>query len=274
MIGWINQILGVHCYISRIVAPTKLSSDLASGAIVGFDFGMSETSPPSTEEKQDLWAYVAPFVLFMLGLAAVSVVQSIGGDDAPLLIAEPAYWIYPLQSLACAVALVIWWKRYEFGSQKPLPLAVLVGVGVFVLWVSPQMILGFEPRLDGFDPSVFEESPALFWGTMAARFFRLVIVVPLVEEIFWRGFLQRYLISEAFTKVPFGKYTALSFWGVTVAFALAHWGPDFIPALVTGAAFGWVAVRTKSLVACVVAHAVTNLLLGIYIVATGQWGFW
>ncbi len=219
-------------------------------------------------------AYTVPFIIFMIGLAAVSGVHMLVPDAKTLLLAEPAYWIYPLQSLACAAALLFYWRTYSFGSQRSLPLAVGVGVLVLVLWIAPELFLGFDKRLDGFDPTAFEESPLLYWGTVIARFFRLVIVVPLIEEIFWRGFLQRYLIKENFTSVPFGQYTHFSFWGVAVAFASVHWGPDVVPALITGVFFGWIAIRTKSLLACVVAHAVTNLLLGIYIMATQQWGYW
>jgi CAAX prenyl protease-like protein len=225
--------------------------------------------------RNPLLAQVLPFGLFMLGLAAVQFVQwQFGGDGAPLFLREPMYWIYPLQTLACGAALVWFWKAYAFGSAKPLTLAVPIGLVVFVVWVSPQLIFGQPPRRDGFDPEVFADDRALYLGTLAARFLRLVVVVPLVEEIFWRGFLQRYLINEDFTKIPFGTYTPFSFWFVTAAFASVHWGPDFIPALITGAIYGFIAIRTKSLLACVVAHAVTNLALGIYVLATKQWGFW
>lgn len=232
------------------------------------------TPPVSPEDRRALYAYIGPFAIFMLGLAAVSVVQSFAGDSEALFLSEPKYWIYPLQSIACGIALIYWWKNYDFGAQRGFLFGTVIGVLVLALWISPQWLLGFDPRLDGFDPTLFEEDPGMYWGTVLARFFRLVIIVPIVEEVFWRGFLMRYLIRENFTSVPFGQYTHLSFWGVTVAFALAHWGPDFIAALITGALFGWVAIRTKSLTATILAHAVTNLLLGLYIMRTAQWGFW
>lgn len=210
----------------------------------------------------------------MLGLALVPAVQNAAGAPGTLLLAKPAYWIYPLQSLACAIAVIIFWKNYEFGSWRPIPLAVGVGLGVFALWVSPQAIFHQPPRLEGFDPSAFAAQPAAYAAVVATRFLRLVLVVPLVEEIFWRGFLQRYLIDERFTTVPFGKYTPLSFWGVAVMFMLVHAMADWPAALVTGAIYGWLAIRTKSLLACVVAHATTNLALGLYIMVTRQWGFW
>jgi CAAX prenyl protease-like protein len=229
---------------------------------------------PPADDRKALLAYVSPFAIFMLGLALVQGVQWLAGKSDALLLAKPEYWIYPLQTLACAVALIVFWKAYDFGSQRPLPLALVAGLVVFVIWVSPQLLFGRPARLDGFDPSVFAAHPSLYWSTVTARFMRLVIVVPLLEEIFWRGFLQRYLIDEHFTRVPFGKYTHLSFWGVVIGFTLIHSMPDWPAAILTGTIYGWIAVRTKSLVACVVAHAVTNLALGCYIMATRQWGFW
>lgn len=228
----------------------------------------------STPEQRPFHAHVAPFILFMLGLALVQAVQWLGKDSPALLLAEPAYWVYPLQTLACAIALLIYWKDYDFGPRKPLPLAIGIGLIVFAIWISPQAVFGEPARVEGFDPTPFANQPALYWGTIAARMLRLVIVVPLVEEIFWRGFLQRYLVDERFTSVPFGKYTHLSFWGVAVAFMLVHNTADWPAALLTGAIYGWIAVKTKSLLACVIAHATTNLALGIYILKTGQWGFW
>jgi CAAX prenyl protease-like protein len=146
--------------------------------------------------------------------------------------------------------------------------------------VSPQLLFGQPPRTDGYNPTLLDYNPALYWCSVSARFLRLVVVVPLIEEIFWRGFLQRYLIDERFTTVPIGKYTAFSFWCVVFAFASVHWGPNWMPgqdfwlAVPTGAIYGWLLIRTKSLFAPIVAHAVTNLALGLYIMKTGQWGFW
>ncbi len=101
-----------------------------------------------------------------------------------------------------------------------------------------------------------------------------MVVVPLLEEIFWRGFLLRYLVRDDFAKVQLGTFTPWSFGLVTLLFGCAHWGPDFGPAIITGALYNGVAYYTRSLSCCVFAHALTNMLLGAYIIKTGQWGFW
>jgi CAAX prenyl protease-like protein len=95
-----------------------------------------------------------------------------------------------------------------------------------------------------------------------------------VEEIFWRGFLLRYLVSERFSAVAIGTFSWLSFTVVTLAFGLAHSPADWVAALICGALYNVVAYRTRSLTSCVITHATTNLLLGLWIMQTRQWGFW
>jgi CAAX prenyl protease-like protein len=234
---------------------------------------MTDTRPDL--DSRALWAYVLPFGVFMGGLALISLVQSFApAENAPLWLAEPKYWIFPLQTVLCSALLVWFWKTYEWGAKWHVITAVLTGLVVLALWISPQWLLGAEERTDGFNPGLFAGSAALYWGTLILRFIRLVVIVPLLEEIFWRGFLLRYLIKEDFTKVSFGTFSWFSFGVVTVMFGLAHFGPDFIPSLLTGAIYNLLAVKTRSLACCVLAHAVTNLGLGLYIMQTGQWGFW
>lgn len=188
--------------------------------------------------------------------------------------AAPEFWVYPLQTFLCAALLIYFWREYDFHPLGRPIFTILLALFVFVLWVSPQQFLGFPPRLLGFDPDLLAGRPSLYWSTVLLRFVRLVVVVPLVEEIFWRGFLLRFLIAEPFEKVPFGSFTWFSFAVVTVAFCFSHSMPDWPAALLTGALYNVVAYRTRSLTSCILAHAVTNLALGLWIVATKQWGFW
>jgi CAAX prenyl protease-like protein len=228
---------------------------------------------PIHDSRRALLAYVLPFALFMAGLAAVSALKALGVTGFAGLTLDPMYWVYPLQTAACAAALLWFWRSYDFSGGTPaaLLLGIVVGLVVLALWVSPQELLHQPHRTEGFDPGVV---PSLTPWMLAARFARLVLVVPLVEEIFWRGFLLRYLMREDFTALPFGSCSRVSFAITAGAFALVHQWGDFFPALATGILLNVLAVRTRSLGACVVAHATANLGLGIYICATRQWGFW
>jgi len=227
-----------------------------------------------------------PFVVFLAFIAAAQVLEGVLGSDSK-------YWLYPLQTLVCAGLLVFYWKSYAWG-RVTFGLPIVAGLVVFGLWVAPQELLRwipsfreflegvapkalpyFEPRVkEGFDPYGTSDQQWIVVFTIIARCMRLMVVVPLVEEIFWRGFLQRYLVKESFSEVSVGAFSWLSFFGVAVAFMLVHDMADWPAAFITGVIFGVVVVRTKSVFAAVLAHAVANVALGTYILTTQQWGFW
>ncbi len=148
-----------------------------------------------------------------------------------------------------------------------------MGICVFALWIAPQAFLGLPPRTSGFNPQVLPR-PALYWFEVILRFGRLVLVVPFIEEIFWRSFLLRFLIDDNFDRVRFGTFSWLSFTIVTLGFGLSHSPADWAAAVLAGALYNAVAYRTKSLSSCIFAHALTNLLLGLWIMQTKEWGFW
>jgi CAAX prenyl protease-like protein len=219
-------------------------------------------------------AYFGPFLAF-LGLIALGefVKKIFDGQAVAWPLSTPMYWVMPLQTIVCGVMLWRWWTHYEMRlPQRPL-FTIFIGLLVLGLWIAPQELLHAERRMDGFDPGFFGQG-ASWWVNVVVRFLRLVIVVPLVEEIFWRGYLLRYLVNEDFTKVPFGKFTWLSFAVVTLGFTFEHSQADWPAAALAGVLYNLVAYRTRSLAACVLAHAVTNFALGLYVLRTGQWGFW
>ena len=98
------------------------------------------------------------------------------------------------------------------------------------------------------------------------------MVVPVIEELFWRSFLIRWIIDNDFLRVPIGKVTPLAAAVTSVLFALAH--PEWLPALLTGALWAWLSGGRKSLSACAISHATANLALGVYVITTHDWKFW
>ena len=207
-------------------------------------------------------------------LAFLAINSAVKSDALSLWRSAPEFWIYPLQTFVCAGLLLYFWRRYSIRRPRLVGLTLAVAVLVFALWISPQQWFHLTPRTMGFNPDVFATRPSLYWPTVAMRFLRLVVVVPFVEEIFWRGFLLRYVVNERFEDVEIGTFSWPSFAVVTVAFALAHSMADWPAALITSALYNFVAYRSRSLGSCILAHAVTNLLLGLWIMATRQWGFW
>jgi CAAX prenyl protease-like protein len=102
------------------------------------------------------------------------------------------------------------------------------------------------------------------------------VTVPLVEELCWRGFVMRALADpdRPFPETPFGTHRWKSYFVVTALVTVAHRPEDWIGAWIFGSLVYAVAVRTRSMAACVLAHAVANGFLGIVVVATRQWGYW
>jgi CAAX prenyl protease-like protein len=221
--------------------------------------------------RRKLLAYALPMALFLALLSCNSVLKGLGQS---FWLSSAEYWIYPLQTILCGIVVIWFWRDYQMAPPARLGLGLCVGMLVFILWIAPQGFLGFSPRLEGFNPDQFATQPVGYWATVALRFLRLVVVVPLVEEIFWRGFLLRFLVDEDFERVAFGAFSWLSFIVVALIFALSHTRADWPAAAITGMLYNIVAYRTRSLSTCVLTHATTNLLLGLWIMKTGQWGFW
>jgi CAAX prenyl protease-like protein len=99
------------------------------------------------------------------------------------------------------------------------------------------------------------------------------LLVPIVEELFWRAWMMRRLISPHFERVPLGAYAAGSFWITAALFASEH-GVYWDVGLAAGAAYNWWMVRTRSVADCIFAHGVTNGCLAAYVLVTGQWQYW
>ena len=128
-----------------------------------------------------LVAFVLPMAAFLVLLALGGALRKIGGA---FWLDFPEYWIYPAQTIVCGALLIWFWREYEFRAPRRIVFAAAVALLVFAFWIAPQAFLGFPPRLVGFDPEVFSGQPAAYWATIVFRFLRLVVVVPLVEEIF------------------------------------------------------------------------------------------
>ncbi len=243
------------------------------------------------------YAYVVPLATFMVLNFVLMILAESGlewkHDFAPWWRHWPEHWFYPLQTLICGGLLIYCWDQYKFDLKwdKRVFVGIIMGAIGIGFWILPTHLyttlgyteesvgwlkyLGMAPRDEGFDPHVFN-SPWAIWITTIFRFLRAVVVVAFVEEIFWRGFMMRFLLDPDgdYWKIPFGKFSWLTFAVVTAAFAFIHQPVDYAGALVYGSLTYLVAVRTKSLAACIAMHATANLLMGIYALQFAKYGLW
>ena len=171
----------------------------------------------SSLKRDRTQSHVAPFVVFMGLLFLFSLIDDpfLGFAwkhvDAPWWRHYPEQWFYPLQALITFALLWYCRRQYEITwDLKKILLGVFAGLIGIGIWISPSIVydgftnkdhipewmelLGVVDRSEGFDPSVFESSVG-YWSSLLLRLFRAVVVVSLIEEIFWRGFLMRFLLK-------------------------------------------------------------------------------
>jgi len=211
---------------------------------------------------------VAPFAAFviLLGLSGPAGIGPAVAYPARVIAATLVWWW-------CARRLVSWRLSRPWTS-------VLAGVAVFGVWIAPDLIWPGYRGFWLFSNSILGEARSGasegLRGDVLFLVFRTAgsaLLVPLVEELFWRGWLMRWLIAPRFQEIPLGAYTARAFWFTALLFASEH-GPYWDVGLAAGVIYNAWMVRTRSLADCILAHAVTNAGLAAYVLLAGRWEYW
>lgn len=237
---------------------------------------MSETSADHGPSRPWLTCLL-PFAVFMLG-GLFEPGPAGGGLAAALGIPYAAYpVVYALKILATVVATAACWPDIVRWVGRPTWWPPLVGLALVVPWVvlaTLQRDAGWAGALgtrSGFNPfAAFPAGSPWAWAFLAVRAAGLVAVVPIVEELFLRGFLMRYAVKEEFWSVPFGLLAPMAVAACSLYAVATHPGEAV-------AALGWfgivsgIAAATRRPIDCILAHAATNLALGAYVLATGAW---
>lgn len=202
--------------------------------------------------------YVAPFAVFAL-----------------LTVVEPGHgflpWLYPLKTITVGGVILLFARDFPPLQPRSTLLALGVGLVVFVVWVLPEGLYPTLTTSPGIDPFEHLSGPAV-WTWIAFRVLGATVVVAVMEEVFWRGFLLRWIVHQDFRRVAMGTFTWPSFLITSALFAVEH--ERWLVGLAAGVAYNLLVYRTRSLYACIVAHGVTNLALALYVLYTGHWSFW
>jgi CAAX prenyl protease-like protein len=220
-----------------------------------------------TSHRRATLAYAAPFIAYV-SLMAIERAASL-----------PAQFAYPVRLVVVTAVLLLFSRPYLSLHPSRPAASVALGVAVFLIWIAPDLLFGyrhfrlFENPITGTArtsiPAALQHNPAFLAVRMAGSF----MLVPIVEELFWRGWMMRWLIDPEFERVKFGTYAPLAFWAVAALFASEH-GPYWEVGLAAGVLYNWWAVRTRNLADCILAHAVTNAILSAYVLVVGQWQYW
>jgi CAAX prenyl protease-like protein len=209
------------------------------------------------------YARVAPFVIFVAPLA----IQGQLGEAS-------LYWIYLLRTLAGAWLI---WEMRPFVPELRWVFsweAVVAGIVLFVMWVA------IDPYYTPSKPSGPDWNPTAFFGAgsavsltfMVARVAGMSLVVPPLEEVFWRSFLYRWFVRTDFQNMPLNRFHPTSFIVTSALFGVEH-GNRWLAGILFGFGMQWLVLRKNRIGDAITAHAITNFLLGVYVWRTGAWQF-
>ena len=195
-----------------------------------------------------LLIHIIPFLLYLI---------------IPFLVKD-IFWSYIFKIVLVGCFVVFFWKNYKIRWKTNYNFPVFTGIVIFVVWVGLE---GLYPLLGAntqFIPSNSYE--------VIAKLVGMILLAPVIEELFVRNFLYRLLIDQNFEKVKHGTFSWSAFVITSLFFGFAH--SRWLVGLITGVLLNLVYLRNKSIGSCVVAHYVANLLLAIFVVSTGAWQLW
>ena len=210
-----------------------------------------------------------PFALYIAFLVLAPLVQKIlpGWDSR---------WFYAVQIGAVMVALAVFSRSYVelFAGvavrARDWALAISVGVVVFIAWINLDLPWATLGETQGFAPT--RGDGTLNWALVAVRIFGAAAVVPIMEELFWRSFILRWIDRSDFLRLAPAMVSLRALLISSLLFGVEH--DLWFAGLLAGLAYAWLYVRSGSLWPPIAAHALTNLLLGLWVVQTNHWKFW
>jgi CAAX prenyl protease-like protein len=233
---------------------------------VPVEFGVTA---PALAARPTALPWVAPFAVFMVWLAV----------GPSLQIPQP--WESVARVSVPALVLLTVSRDLVFGLRvRRVGLSVLLGLAVFLLWIAPdQLVPGwrshwlFQNRLTGTVTTSIPPTELADPLVATLRVVRAALLVPILEELFWRGWLPRWIANTAWAQVPLGTYTPFAFLATAALFAVEH-GPYWEVGLLCGVIYNAWMWKTRSLGDLVLTHAVTNAALSAFVLVTGQYGYW
>jgi exosortase E/protease (VPEID-CTERM system) len=179
--------------------------------------------------------------------------------------------LYPIRMIAVAGVLCSMRASYPLQGWRFSLVPVAIGAVAFAVWMFLAPGAGPAKDVDLLDPGQLGEPWTTLW--LLFRVVGATVTVPIAEELFFRGFVVRRLIDAHADSVPVGRLTWLAFVVSSVAFGALH-GDAWFAATVVGMLFAGALAWRRSLADAVIAHATTNALLSVFVIATGSWSQW
>ena len=230
--------------------------------------GLAASRPAAPLVNRATAARVLPFFTYMLFIGIAELLVRLGWSAAELR------WLYAVKVGAVVLVLAYFWRDYDELRSARLPMRVVIaavgmGVAVLALWISLSADWMSIGTAAGFDPTT---GGRIDWPLVAVRIAGAALVVPVMEELFWRSFLLRWIDASDFRTVEPSQVSAKSVIITSVLFGFEH--NLWLAGIVAGIAYIALFMRHRTIWSPILAHAVTNGLLGAWVVYTGSWSYW
>ena len=206
---------------------------------------------------------IVPYVVF----AALTLTQGWFGDTG-------AYWVYAIKTLIGALLVWLVWAhvkemRWNFSWES-----VVAGVAVFALWVGLDGLYPmFGERTGAFNPlNTYKEGSVMAWMFISTRILGSTLVVPMLEEVCFRSFLYRFFIKTDFLNVSLKSFNLFAFLIVCAGFGIGHY--EWLPGILCAMIYQGLVIKKGRLGDAITAHAITNFLLGLWVVWRSAYHFW
>jgi exosortase E/protease (VPEID-CTERM system) len=203
---------------------------------------------------------VAPYLVPFIALVAAGMVSRALSSTTH----EPLALLRPV---AGALALAVYARFHQRIAVRPSWFAVPAGVFVAGIWVVMEAIA--NPTAPTHAPTGLLGSSAAW---MAIRGVAATSLVPVIEELAFRGFLARRLSSRDFERLSPRHMTLLGIVGSALAFGLLHRRP--LAGTLAGLCYAVVYRQRGKLADAIVAHATTNAVLLVVAWALQWWDLW
>jgi len=224
--------------------------------------------------KSDAFPRIIPFAIFMLIMVIESTLKNADINGVDLR------WVDALSLIIVSGILLIYWSKYselkKVESNRAIDwlITIAIGIGIFVLWINLDQAWATLTELDPdaqYNPFL-TDGKSFDWIHLSIRMAESALVVPIMEEFFFRSFLMRWVEKSDFLSLPASQVSLRAIAIMAFIFMLEH--NLWLAGLIAGLAYGWLYWRTGNLWMCICAHAITNAVLAVWIIKTGQWQFW
>jgi uncharacterized protein len=210
---------------------------------------------------------IIPFAIYLAFLAIVPWIETYLPDGR---------WLYPAKVACVAVALGLLWPQFDELRDSWRSIgrdwwwALAIGVAIFILWINLDQPWASIGESTGYDPRT--ATGEIDYSLAAIRLAGASLIVPVMEELFWRSFIMRWIEQKEFRSLA---PRAVTWYGLLVSSVLFGFEHNlWLAGILAGLAYAFLYIRSGNLWVPIIAHAVTNFLLGCWVLYSGNWQFW